>query len=139
MVVFSTSYRKEIMPDLTLKSESTKGQVCTVVDVKKANVICIHHSNNKAANASYLLNWKLDFSGISQEDILKMAAENLKIIIRRGFTDATKPKFSDWDHVTFDAADFIVKRVSKKDKATAALGAMSNEEILAYLEGRSDS
>ena len=127
------------MSDLILKSEATKGQVETIVDVENMTVSCVHHSNNKAAKASYLLNWKLDFSGISDGEVLKMAAENLKIIVRRGFTEATNPKAKDWDNVTFLASDFIVKRTSKKDKATAALGAMSNEEILAYLEGRDDS
>ena len=126
------------MSDLTLKSEATKGQVETSVNVETMQVSCVHHSNNKAAKASYLRHLMLDFSGISEGEVLKMAAENLKIIVRRGFTDATNPKAQDWDNVTFLAADFIVKRTSKKDKATAALGAMSNEEILAYLEGRDD-
>ena len=100
------------MSNLTLKSDSTKGQVETRVDVENATVTCIHHSNNKAANASYLLHWVLDFAGISQEEILKMAAENLKIIIRRGFTEAITPKAKDWDNVTFWAGDFIVTRTA---------------------------
>ncbi len=126
------------MLKLTLKSEDTKALVDTSVDVEKAAVTCVHHSMNKAAKASYLLHWVLDFSSMSQADILKMAAENLKIVIRRGFADATSPKASDWDNVTFVAADFMVAKVSKSVKARATLAVMSDAEILAYLEGRKE-
>ena len=126
------------MANLILKTEANKGHVETKVDVEKATVSCVHFSKNKKANATYLLTWLLDFRYVTDEDILRMAAENLKITIRRGFTDATKPKAEDWDGVTFNAADFLVTRRSAKSKGESAMAAMSKADILAYLEGRDD-
>ncbi len=126
------------MNKLILKSEATKNSVDTVVDVEHGTVSCIHHSQNKKAKASYLLKWVLDFSHISEEDKLRMCAEHLKIVIRRGFTEATSPKASDWDNVTFDAADFLVKKISKDAKRAATLDGMSDEQILEYLQNRKD-
>ena len=123
------------MSDLTLKSDATKGQVKTVVDVEAKTVSCVHHSHNKAAGASFLLNWLLDFSHVSIADVYRMAGENVKIVIRRGFTDDTQPKAATWDNVTFDVAEYLVRQSDPTKAAKAVLARYSKAEILAMLEG----
>ncbi len=121
---------------LTLKSEETKARVETTYDADTKIARCVHHSNNKAAKASYLLTWGIDLSTMTDDEIIGEAVKNLKITIRRGFTESKNPKAKDWDHVTFVGKDFVTTRKTKSEKAKDTLGAMSNEEILAYLETR---
>ena len=110
-------------------------------DVDGNLVTCVHKTVHKSLNKGecYQLNWTLDFSDMTQEQILAAAAEHFIIKIRRGFGKVDKPKNDDWNNVTFDVAKYIKTRTSKVDRLVKTLADFSDEQLAEMGLVRADS
>ena len=116
------------MKILLMNESSSKS---TKSDKETMTSVCRHASVHKSLGAGerFELTWTFDFSGMTIEEILDMAAEHCIIKERRVMAKISKPKASDWDNMTFNAKDLITVRLSKVDRAAKAIAAFSDEEL----------
>ena len=118
---------------LTLK-KGEAGRKSTTVENDVAT--CIHQTVHSSLDdgARYQLTWMIDFADMNHADILAMAAEHIIIKIRRDFAKCDKPENDDWNNVTFDAKDYVTKRVDKTEKIAKQIATMTDDEKAALLE-----
>ncbi len=105
----------------------------TVANVDANSVECNHATVHPTLGEGerFQLAWSLDFSNISQQEILEAAAESFIIKIRRVLAKDSKPQDVDWDNATFDVSDFITVRTSKTEKLVKVLADFSDEQLAA--------
>ena len=110
-----------------LKGET--GNKSTDVDGNLA--VCVHKTVHKSLSKDvcYQLNWTLDFSNMTQDQIVEAAAEHFIIKIRRSFGKCDKPENDDWNNVTFDVSKYIKTRTSKIDRMVKTLADFSDEQL----------
>lgn len=113
-----------------LKSGETSRKE-TIVDAKASLVECHHASAHPSLEkgARFQVKWTIDFTGASQEQILRAAAEYCIIANRRNMVKVSKPKNDDWNNVVFPAGDLIPTPASKTAKVLKTLAAFSPEEL----------
>ncbi len=92
---------------------------------------CVHTTVHKSLNDGerFQLNWNLDFSKMTQEQIVAAAAEHFIIKIRRSFSKCDKPKNDDWNNVSFDCSKYISTRTTKVEKMVKTLADFSDEQL----------
>ena len=112
-----------LMNESSIKSTKSDSETMTSV--------CRHASVHKSLGAGerFELTWTFNFSDMTIEGILDMAAEHCIIKERRIMSKISKPESFEWDDVTFNAADLITVRLSKVDRAAKAIAAFSDEEL----------
>jgi len=93
----------------------------------------VHSTVHKSLNDGerFEMNWTLDFSEMTQDQIVEAAAEHFIIKIRRDFSKVDKPKNNDWNNKKFNCSKYISRRVSKIDKMAKTLADFSDEQLAA--------
>ncbi len=114
-----------------LKGESAEK---STVNSKGSNAVdCLHATVHPSLSDGerFQLNWAIDLSNLTDEQIYEAAAEHFIIKIRRTFAKIKTPKNDDWNNVTFDAKDYITSRTSKTEKLAATLATFTDEQLAA--------
>jgi hypothetical protein len=103
------------------------------------NIVEVRHVTlNKPTRSHYALKWAFDFSGVSREDLLKLAARGLVIDQRPKFkAEKNSDKLEQWDNKTFTVARILAKervRQSAEEKAAKAVEALDVETQIEMLK-----
>jgi len=114
-----------------LKGETSNKS--TVANPDSLQVECNHATVHPTLSEGerFQLAWSVDFSNVSQQQILEFAAESVIIKIRRVLAKDSNPQDKDWDNASFDAQEFVTVRASKTEKLAKALATFSDEELAA--------
>lgn len=84
------------------------------------------------------LTWHFDFTDVSRNELLELAARSLVITMRAPFKTLDAPSPSDWDDKTFDVREWIDnekrKPADKLANARKAFQNLSEDEKAALLE-----
>jgi hypothetical protein len=91
------------------------------------------HPSLKDSDARYQQQWVIDFANCTQEQIIALAAETIKIRIRRTFVNDSNPNAENWTDVQFDASEFITERKSKVTRTLDTIEKMTDDEKAALL------
>ena len=114
-----------------LKGETSNKS--TVANVDNSCVECNHATVHPTLSEGerFQLAWSVDFSNVSQQQILEFAAESVIIKIRRVLAKDSAPQDVDWNNAAFDAQDFVTVRASKTEKVAKLLATFSDDELAA--------
>ena len=117
---------------MKLLKQGESASKSTVVEGKIAH--CTHTSVHPSIEkgSKYQVRWSISFEDMSEEEILKAAAEHFIIRIRRDFAKDENPHNDNWNNVTFKAKDYLsTQRTSKIEKITKQLEQFTDEELAA--------
>ena len=121
-----------------LKNESANKSTIAGTDKKSSTglsgiVDCVHATVHKSLGDGerFEMTWAINFSGMTDAQILEAASEHFIIKIRRTFAKVDKPESTDWNNVEFNAVDFLTARISKTEKLARTLADFSDEELAA--------
>lgn len=104
--------------------------------VQGDNVVCEHVTLHKATDTYWQLHTTFDFTGVSRETILKLAAETLVIRWRTAFKNADKIDEESADNQVVSVVKMLKgskPRMSKADRAAKTLADMSDAEKIAFI------
>lgn len=122
---------------ITMKTvlQGEKGRRETIVGKES---VTVHHVTQNGFGddaVNYQLCWLFDFSEVTREELMELAAKHLTINVspgRAAFKKTKNPKADDWDNRTYLVREWLdserKQRVSKTEKAKRLLSQMTEEE-----------